>query len=480
MADLISLVGRLRAFEAGHAIRVAAQRQLALQPHALALCTLAMAGEDTTVHAVAVGHFGKPPQVRVVPDPRIRDDHYALFEWLLGVVEPYFLQCREWHDFPQIFVSSGAGVAHLDTLADRLRYNRVNGPARRLGELLSYATERFPVSGQQALVSATDALRLHFATGQQEGEDEHLGAFLTWIHPPAGQDVHTAVALAEVQPMGVNTDPEFDATRLAPRLADYNAARRRNASAREMKRRSASIAEQLSPVVERIYAAVQSAYGELQDFSPREAAVIADLRAIEADQFEQFMRARDAGLHLPYQDKPKGAAFRITEREHMIAFAEAGAIRSDAVARARAFLRGDVLRGTVAKAGVERIGSRTLHRLEVRTRQRSLRIRQRDALVSLADTRLCFEVTRVSRRGQWTVFSLEVTAGMRSVGCPQPGAALELGPDGPDRDQRRRERKQMADRLADAPWTHTTNFPVMQPRTGGRPSDFVADVENLK
>jgi len=164
----------------------------------------------------------------------------------------------------------------------------------------------------------------------------------------------------------------------------------------------------------------------------------------------------------------------------MIAFAEAGAIRSDAVTRARAFLRGDVLRGTLTKAGVERVGSRSLHRLEVRTRQRSLRIRQRDALVSLADARLRFEVTRVGRRGQWTVFSLEITAGMRSVGCPQPGVALELGPEGPDRDQRRRERKQMADRLADAPWTHTTNYPAMQPRAGERPPDFVGDVENLK
>src|ERR1700722_3250038 len=141
MADFLSLVARIRAFEAGRAVRVATQRQVVLQPHALVLCTLAMAGEDTTVHAVAVGKVGKPAQVRVVPDPRIRDDHYALFDWLLSIVEPYFLKCRERSDFPQIWVSSGAGVAHLDTLADRLRYNQHHAAARRLGELLSYSTE---------------------------------------------------------------------------------------------------------------------------------------------------------------------------------------------------------------------------------------------------------------------------------------------------------------------------------------------------
>jgi hypothetical protein len=479
MADYISLVARMHAFEARRAVRIAALRQVILQPHALILCTLAMAGEDTTVHAVAVGQVGTPVRVHVIPDPRIRDDHYALFEWLVDIVEPYFLWCRERQDFPQIWVSSGAGITHLDTLADRLRYNQQNARARRLGELLSYATERFPVSGQQALLSATGALRLHFATGQQEGEDEHLGAFLTWIHPPPRQDVQSAVELAERQPMGVNTDPEFDTTRLAPRLADYNAARRRKASPSELKRRAALITDQLSPIIQPIYAAVQRAFADLQGFSREETAVLADLRRIEADQFERFMQARDANHHLPYRDKPKGAAFRIAEREHMIEVTETAAIHSDGVARARAYLRGDVLRGAVLTADTERVRHRSIHRIEVRTGQRSLRIRHGDSLASLADARLCYQVTRVHRSGMWTVVALDITAGMRCVGCPPVGAAVELGPNAPDWDQSRRQRVQMSARLADAPWTHTTNFPRTQPRGGSRPDDLVADVECL-
>jgi hypothetical protein len=479
MADYLSLVARLRAFEAGRAVPIAAQRQVALQRHALVLCTLAMAGEDTTVHAVAVGQVGKAPTVRVVPDPRIRDEHYELFEWLLGIVEPYFLRCRERQDFPQIWVSSGAGVAHLDTLADRLRYNQQNARARRLGELLSYSTERYPVSGQQALLSATGALRQHFATGQQEGEDEHLGTFLTWIHPPSRQAVQSAVQLAERQPMGVNTDPEFDTTRLAPRLAEYNAARRRKASPREMRGRAARITEQLSPIIEPIYIAVQRAYAEIESFDAQETAVLADLRRIEANQFDHFMQARDANQHLPYRDKPKGAAFRIADREHMIAATETGAIHSDGIARARAYLRGDVLRGTVVAASVERVGRRSVHHVEVRTSQRALRIRQRDSVASLADARLCYEVTRVYRSGKWTVVALDVTDGMRCVGCPALGAAVELGPNAPDWDHSRRERKQMSARLANPPWTHTSDVPRAQARNASRPLDLVSDVESL-
>jgi hypothetical protein len=36
-----------------------------------------MAGEDTTIHVVAYGPMGAAPRVRV-PDPRKRDDQFAL------------------------------------------------------------------------------------------------------------------------------------------------------------------------------------------------------------------------------------------------------------------------------------------------------------------------------------------------------------------------------------------------------------------
>ena len=72
MSDLVNLVGRLRAFDAGRALRAASHLQVVIQPHALVIAPLAMAGEDTTIHALAVGPIGSPAQIRVVPDPRVR------------------------------------------------------------------------------------------------------------------------------------------------------------------------------------------------------------------------------------------------------------------------------------------------------------------------------------------------------------------------------------------------------------------------
>jgi hypothetical protein len=344
-----------------------------------------MAGEDTTVHAVAVGHAGQAPQFRVVADPRVRDDHFALFTWLLGIVEPYFTQCRANGDFPQLWVSSGAGAGHLDTLADRLRYTRDNPPARRLGELFSYATERYPVAGQQALVTATGALRLHFATGQQEGEDEHLGTFLTWIDPPANIDVFTAAALAEQHPMGVKTDPVFDRERLAPLLAAHNEAKRRNASPREITRRTQLIERELIPIADRVYHGVQQTCSILRRRFSAQSGVLAPLRALETYEFESFMRSRDAGHFLPYRDAPKGAAFKIAAREDAITNTETGAVHDDIVARTKAYLGGRVLRGTVANVQAIRVSRRTVFHFDVETRQRSLRLRERDELANLGD-----------------------------------------------------------------------------------------------
>src|SRR5437763_1878929 len=100
MTDPIKLVGRLRAFEAGRAVRAASHLQVAIQPHALVICPLAMAGEDTTIHAIAIGPIGSPPQIRVVPDPRVRDEHYALIGWMGDIVERYFQERRLASEFP--------------------------------------------------------------------------------------------------------------------------------------------------------------------------------------------------------------------------------------------------------------------------------------------------------------------------------------------------------------------------------------------
>src|SRR5207244_8294292 len=153
------------------------------------------------------GRVGQPPRILSVPNPRRRDKQFDLFGTLGADLESWFEQCRRSGTFPQIWVSSGAAAEHLDLLADRLRYNCVNANVKRFGELLSYATGRAPLAGQQALLTATGALKVHWSSGQQAAEDEHLGALLAWIDPPAGVPVLDAVAAAERVPRGVKTDP---------------------------------------------------------------------------------------------------------------------------------------------------------------------------------------------------------------------------------------------------------------------------------
>src|SRR5947209_4892056 len=224
MTTDLTLLARLLAYRDGRAHPRASHRQVVIRLDAYVLCPLALAGEDTTIHCLAYGRVGGPPRVLCVPDPRKRDDQYQLFEQLGQDIEAYFDRCRATGSFPQLWVSSSAAASHLDTLADRLRYNPLNPRVQRFGELLSFPTGRLPIAGQQALITATGALKLHWATGQQEGEDEHLGALLAWIDPPAGVPVLEAVAAAELQPMGVKTDPDFDRNTLEPLVTAYNRA----------------------------------------------------------------------------------------------------------------------------------------------------------------------------------------------------------------------------------------------------------------
>jgi hypothetical protein len=218
--------------------------------------------------------------------------------------------------FPQLWVSSGAVAGHLDTLADRLRYNRQNTRVRRFGELLSYATGRYPIAGQQALLTATAALRLHWASGQQPAEDEHLGALLAWVDPPVGIPIQEAVAAAERVPMGVKTDPEFDRTVLDPLVETYDrTARGPGASRRSAADAAMRIQQALEPVALRIYDATQRAVQLLIASGLPELPGLAELEALEAAEFESFMQARDDGRPITLRDRPRAAAFGLSTRE---------------------------------------------------------------------------------------------------------------------------------------------------------------------
>jgi hypothetical protein len=479
----LDTITRLVALEQERAVPVASDLQIAIQPDAFVLCCIAMAGEDTTVHIAACGRIGRPPVFMSVPDPRYRDDQYDLFAWIGQRVEQYYAGCRQRGTHPQIWVSSGAAVKHLDVLADRLRYNRDRPDVRRFGELLTYATERCPVGGQQALHAATTALRQHYSTGQQAAEDEHLGTLLTWIDPPQGRNVLAAVALAERTPMGVKTDPEFDRSTLDRLVRAYNDARRAGASAAQLMRRAKSIHDALLTVVSPIYDATQAAVKILRTRWPRRLPALPELRDREAQAFENFMQSRDNGFFLPLRDKPKAAAFKLTERENALQTIEAAICMGDRVALAKARLAGRILEGTVENPRRARLRPRVFEStFDLVSVQRVLRIRPRDELVLLSDPRQKVLVRSVERQGRRTRVQLQILKGQNAVGLPPAGSSEAFTPNVPDWDSLMQARVQLAKRLAVQPWTHADNatMPSRSPSRLPRPADLLAAVEALR
>ncbi|MGO4429922.1 hypothetical protein AB4Z54_67035, partial [Streptomyces sp. MCAF7] len=114
-------------------------------------------------------------------------------------------------DAPQLVVPSGAGVELVRLLGRSMRFRRTAeqdpetpfpAPARvpLLGRWLTHYGERSRVPGSCLLPAMTDLLTRHWATGQSNLEDQHLGALLAWIDPPEGEDQHLGALLAWIDP----------------------------------------------------------------------------------------------------------------------------------------------------------------------------------------------------------------------------------------------------------------------------------------
>jgi hypothetical protein len=478
MASALDLVARLAAVDQQRAIRHASHRQVVIQPHALIVCPLAMAGEDTAVHALAVGGIGQAPEIFVVGDPRQRNEQYELIAWFGARIESYFADCRARGDFPQFWVSSGAAAGHLDILADRLRFTRDNPQIKRVGELLTYSTERMPYAGQQTLMTATSSLATLFATGQHSGDDEHLGVFLTWLSPPAGRSLQNAISEAERTVMGVKTDPEFDRITLQPLVSAYDAARATQAQPDELRFRRQQVFAALSPIVTNIYNAVQQALRWL-DQPIAEAPILTELRRQEANAFLSFMNGRDADRPLPYRDKPRAAAYKMVEREHALQAVAADQIYGDRMAAARARWDGRLVAGRVIEAGSVREGRKTVHRLVISTDQVNLHVRPRDLLVLTRDQRMQVVIEDVRIAPTGTHLHLRIKKGHQAVGIPTSGSTIELGSKGADWGQMIRKRGRMRDRLAVMPWTHLDDpAPPASPRPV--PTNLQAAIEALR
>jgi len=137
-------------------------------------------------------------------------------------------------DAPQVLVPNRAGVDFVRLFGRSTRFRSTAGEyavppgVPLLGRWLTFLAQRAEHPGSAALVAMTEALTLHWATGQSALEDANLAALLAWIDPPAGLPGLDAARLAEDPsvwpPAGPTTEPRFDNRVLAPAIEAYDEA----------------------------------------------------------------------------------------------------------------------------------------------------------------------------------------------------------------------------------------------------------------
>ena len=465
-------LARIMALRTGHAVRKTSHRQLLIREDALIMAPIEMAGEDASLHAIAIGHIGQAPTVYSCPDPRNRDALFELLEALAReVIFPYWSWCVNVGRAPQMWVSSGGVAGKLETLNQRLRYTRNRDVVRKLGLCLTYFTERSHIAGQQALVTASEALCAHWATGQQPGEDQHLGAVLAWLDP-AGHPVQEAVAASERRAMGTRTLPAFDRDVLDPLLRRFHNARKAN-DPTSMHDVAEEIHGALSGVACGIYGAIQTAIAHIQALDLPELGALDDLEPMENRAFAYYARKRAEGWGVSHRDSARQAAARLREREDAQSSLAAAALIDDPIALQGALMSGRAVRGrvqTVAPQG----------RISLVTEQPILRARHRDTFVLARDPRLQLVVESTRRVNGQTHLQLRVLSGQRAVGVPQGGAELLLVPSAPRWFWIGKSRSKLFQRTTQMPWTHLSGGIPSADSRAGAPADPLAALETLK
>ncbi|WP_329322621.1 MULTISPECIES: hypothetical protein [unclassified Streptomyces] len=276
--SLITTLARLEAVESGRAQPLATVRHRHLSDRPLVLVPLITAGEAGAPLGALVGTDRDAPRLLVVPQPRDRELRFAFLADLADVVLPYVdsyadvveaaernetdpetgkrvkVEVELCADAPQLIVPSRSGTEFVRLLGRSMRFRRTAeqepeaphpAPPRvpLLGRWLTHFGERSRVPGSALLLALGDVLSRHWATGQSSLEDQHLGALLAWIDPPAGESGARAALEAELRrdrsgqlvrpPAGPATDPAFDNRLLAPAVERYDRARTALAAAED-------------------------------------------------------------------------------------------------------------------------------------------------------------------------------------------------------------------------------------------------------
>jgi hypothetical protein len=450
----LTALARAQAVAAGMAQPIATVRHLHLADEPLVLVPLAMAGEANAPLAALVGSAPDRPRLLIVPQPRNRDQRFAFATALARLVLSYVDGRRgvaeavpvgrsrdvryRYVDAPQLLVLNPAGITFVRLLGRSTRFRRTDGEhpvdaaVPLLGRWLTFLAERAEHPGSSALLAMTDALGLHWATGQSGLEDGQLAALVNWIAPPPGTTGASAAAAAEDPltwpPPGPATDPTFDNEVLAPAIGVCRAALG-------------------DPVAERhAYAVLETALrGQLEPTWELMWRGVALLRSLPAgarvagrwaedrDAFSDHAAYVDGGGHpQPRRDGAVAAAQRLHRLERALTSYAVQRAYDDPLVMADHRLTGEAFVGEVMMAKADRIddtGKRPLLRPRIM-------LLTADPVLVAPGTVLCSPARPAQRarvvfvtavaEGKTEVV-LELSGGMgRSLTAP-PGSVPEVG-----------------------------------------------------
>ena len=394
MRSDVELAAALLAYDRKQAQRIASHRRVVVPPQALIFCPISMAGEDSTIHAVAIGRpRSTEPGIYWTPDPRRRRDAYELYSKIGSGMDHYFADCRSLGIAPQLWVQTPAAVALIEMLAEGLRLlPSTMDPIEfasvwKFGRQLAYFAERSPIAGQQAIHSATSVLRTHYATGQLASDDALLGSMLQWVR---GFNTVQQLHDAERQPLGIHPSPEFDADRLAILVANHVRLRKEGANSASLHGATAALEAALTEAVLPIYAAIREATEILTAVDWPPLPGLSELTRIENESFVEWYDYKYAiSEQFPIHGSSEQAIYEIEYREWAEENYRAALTIGDNLQRAIGRRTGHVLRATVLSTTQVDFN---LRRVEVVTDQAEVRVRAGDRWFWIDQTDLEFSV----------------------------------------------------------------------------------------
>jgi hypothetical protein len=446
---LLTSLARALAAERGRAELIRTVRHVHLSSRPLVFIPLELAGEANAPLAALVGDDPEKPHLLTISEPRNRTQRFAWAAGLAAIVLPYVDSFADadigedepYQDAPQLLVPNPGGVGFTRLLGRSTRFRRTQGDyavpesVPLLGRWLTFFAERSEVPASSLVLSMTDALTAHWATGQSAMEDGHLAALLAWIDPPAGMTGAAAALAAEDPgkwpPAGPATHPDFDndvlegrvrAVRSAADAGDEGGLNRAQAAF------AAALRSQLEPTWSLMWQGAELLRGL------READYLGKRWERDRRSFTGHVRRlADGGPPQARRDNAVRAAQRLSSLERDQQFIDVQAAFEDPLVMAEQRMSGEAFAGSAVEVLADRTddtGKRTVPRpwVTIATDDAVLiEVGKKVKVVRAAGTRQDAIVRIVEPGDEETLVTLELTSGMGRKKTPEPGSVPAPG-----------------------------------------------------